>query len=81
MTFDVPTDLPYEMEVRFVNQTGVEVTFAGSNVVSVPRMQQYTLTKVNGVVRAVRYTNTSVALAGDMDEAFFVNPDYSAPQD
>jgi hypothetical protein len=80
VTFDVPTDLPYEMEVRFVNQTGVEVTFAGSNVVSVPRMQQYTLTKVNGVVRAVRYTNTSVALAGDMDEAFFVNPDYSAPQ-
>ena len=81
VTFDVPTDLPYEMEVRFVNQTGVEVTFAGSNVVSVPRMQQYTLTKVNGVVRAVRYTNTSVALAGDMDEAFFVNPDYSEPQD
>lgn len=80
VTFDVPTDLPYEMEVRFVNQTGVEVTFAGSNVVSVPRMQQYTLTKVNGVVRAVRYTNTSVALAGDMDEAFFVNPDYSEPQ-
>lgn len=80
VTFDVPTDLPYEMEVRFVNQTGVEVTFAGSNVVSVPRMQQYTLTKVNGVVRAVRYTNTSVSLAGDMDEAFFVNPDYSAPQ-
>jgi len=80
VTFDVPTDLPYEMEVRFVNQTGVEVTFAGSNVVSVPRMQQYTLTKVNGVVRAVRYTNTSVALAGDMDEAFFANPDYSAPQ-
>jgi hypothetical protein len=80
VTFDVPTDLPYEMELRFVNQTGVEVTFAGSNVVSVPRMQQYTLTKVNGVVRAVRYTNTSVALAGDMDEAFFVNPDYSAPQ-
>lgn len=80
VTFDVPTDLPYEMEVRFVNQTGVEVTFAGSNVVSVPRMQQYTLTKVNGVVRAVRYTNTSVALAGDLDEAFFVNPDYSAPQ-
>ena len=80
VTFDVPTDLPYEMEVRFVNQTGVEVTFAGSNVVSVPRMEQYTLTKVNGVVRAVRYTNTSVALAGDMDEAFFVNPDYSEPQ-
>lgn len=80
VTFDVPTDLPYEMEMRFVNQTGVEVTFAGSNVVSVPRMQQYTLTKVNGVVRAVRYTNTSVALAGDMDEAFFANPDYSAPQ-
>jgi len=80
VTFDVPTDLPYEMEVRFVNQTGVEVTFAGSNVVSVPRMQQYTLTKVNGVVRAVRYTNTSVSLAGDMDEAFFVNPDYSEPQ-
>lgn len=80
VTFDVPTDLPYEMEVRFVNQTGVEVTFAGNNVVSVPRMQQYTLSKVNGVVRAVRYTNTSVALAGDMDEAFFVNPDYSAPQ-
>lgn len=80
VTFDVPTDLPYEMEVRFVNQTGVEVTFAGGNVVSVPRMQQYTLTKVNGVVRAVRYTNTSVALAGDLDEAFFVNPDYSAPQ-
>lgn len=80
VTFDVPTDLPYEMEVRFVNQTGVEVTFAGSNVVSVPPMEQYTLTKVNGVVRAVRYTNTSVALAGDMDEAFFVNPDYSEPQ-
>ena len=80
VTFDVPTDLPYEMEVRFVNQTGVEVTFAGSNVVSVPPMEQYTLTKVNGVVRAARYTNTSVALAGDMDEAFFVNPDYSEPQ-
>ena len=36
--------------------------------------------EARGEGRAVRYTNTSVALAGDMDEAFFVNPDYSEPQ-
>lgn len=75
--FEVDIDLPYEMEVRFVNQTGVPVTFVGSNVVSVPRMEQYRMTKVNGVVRAVRYTNTAVAVAGDLDEAFFANPDYA----
>lgn len=79
ITFNVETDLPYEMEMRFVNNTGVAVTFGGGNVVSVPRMEQYTMTKVNGVVRAVRYTNTAVAVAGDLDEAFFTNPDYVAP--
>ena len=79
ITFNVETDLPYEMEMRFVNNTGVVVTFGGGNVVSVPRMEQYTMTKVNGVVRAVRYTNTAVAVAGDLDEAFFTNPDYVAP--
>lgn len=79
ITFNVETDLPYEMEVRFVNNTGVAVTFGGGNVVSVPRMEQYTMTKVNGVVRAVRYTNTAVSVAGDLDEAFFANPEYVEP--
>lgn len=80
VTFNVETDLPYELEMRFVNQTGVEVIFAGGNVVSVPRMEQYSMTKVNGVVRAVRYTNTAVSVAGDLDEAFFANPDYTASE-
>lgn len=78
ISFDVETDLPFEMEVRVVNMTGVPVSFVGSNVVSVPRMEEYTMTKVNGVVRIVRYTNTVVSVAGDLDEAFFPNPDYTA---
>jgi len=77
VTFNVEVDLPYELEMRFVNQTGVEVVFSGTNVVSVPRMEQYSMSKVNGVVRAVRYTNTAVQVMGDLDEAFFENPDYA----
>lgn len=78
VTFDVETDLPYEMEMRFVNNTGVAVTFEGTNVTSVPRMEAYTMTRVNGVVRMTRYTNAAVAVFGDLDEAFFENPDFEA---
>lgn len=80
ISVDVETDLPFEMEVRVVNMTGVPVTFIGDNVTSVPRMEEYTMTKVNGLVRIVRYTNTTVSVAGDLDEAFFENPDYVAAE-
>lgn len=73
---DVEADLPFEMELRVVNMTGVSVTFAGANITSYPRMEEYVMTKVNGVVRVVRHTNTAVSVTGDLDEAFFANPEY-----
>lgn len=78
VTFDLDVDLPFQMDLRFVNQTGVDVTFVGANVFSAPRMEAYTMSKTNGVVVATIQTNAMVNLTGDLEEAFFINPDYVA---
>ena len=67
-------------EVRFCNNSGFPVTFVGNNFSSNPSCLEYVLAKPGGTVIAQVLSNNRVLLSGDLEEYYFANPDFVAPQ-